>query len=90
MHSASSESNFLGFCPPLEVGLAENKDEVDNNCISIGEGNQTTLRKLGKGSKIKLIIFAEFSAFHRQQAVVVEGRISPLSEVISGVPQGTV
>ena len=33
---------------------------------------------------------AFLDASHRQQAVVVEGRISPLSPVIRGVPQGTV
>ena len=48
------------------------------------------LRDAGVLGKVGCWIAAFLNSETRQQAVVVEGRISELSPVISGVPQGTV
>ena len=51
------------------------------------------LHKLCKGKvlgKVGCWLAAFLDSANRQQAVVVEGRVSALSHVISGVPQGTV
>ena len=51
------------------------------------------LHKLREGKvlgKVGCWLAAFLDSANRQQAVVVEGRVSALSHVISGVPQGTV
>ena len=48
------------------------------------------LRECGIGGKIACWIAAFLDSSTRQQAVAVDGRISSLTPVISGVPQGTV
>ena len=48
------------------------------------------LRDCGIGGKVACWIAAFLDPTNRQQAVAVNGRISPLTPVISGVPQGTV
>ena len=48
------------------------------------------LRDCGVRGKVACWIAAFLDSSSRQQAVVVDGRVSPLTPVISGVPQGTV
>ena len=51
------------------------------------------LHKLSEGKELGKVgcwLAAFLNSVTRQQAVVVEGRVSSLSPVISGVPQGTV
>merc|ERR1711888_551474 len=49
-----------------------------------------TLRVCGVKGKVGLWISAFLDPKSRKQAVSVDGRISPLAPVVSGVPQGTV
>ena len=44
----------------------------------------------GKGGKVGCWLASFLDSGARQQAVVVDGRVSPLLPVVSGVPQGTV
>ena len=48
------------------------------------------LRECGITGKVGCWIAAFLDSNARQQAVVVDGRVSPLTPVVSGVPQGTV
>ena len=48
------------------------------------------LKEAGVTGKVGMWMAAFLDSKHRQQAVVVDGTISALSQVISGVPQGTV
>ena len=48
------------------------------------------LKEAGVTGKVGMWMAAFLDSKHRQQAVVVDGTISTLSQVISGVPQGTV
>ena len=48
------------------------------------------LKQAGITGKVGMWLAAFLDSHHRKQAVVVEGTVSALSHVISGVPQGTV
>ena len=48
------------------------------------------LKECGISGKVGCWIAAFLDSSSRQQAVVVDGRVSPLTPVVSGVPQGTV
>ena len=48
------------------------------------------LKECGISGKVGCWIAAFLDSSARKQAVVVDGRVSPLSPVVSGVPQGTV
>ena len=48
------------------------------------------LKECGISGKVGCWIAAFLDSCSRQQAVVVDGRVSPLTPVVSGVPQGTV